>query len=573
MTKTIDPPNPKIGDPVTYVVTLTNNGPDTATGIKVNETPPNVLSATFLPAAGTQYDVNNHKWSIPLLANGASTTLTIIGNAAASGDYTNTAEITESESPDPDPSNNVATVPAMVPPTADLSIDKQLVGGPAFFAGATVEFNVVLTNDGPDEATNVTIADAIPAGAGGSPTVTPTTGTYAAGVWTVASIASGATATLHVVGTATGIGTYTNTAEITASDQVDSDSTPGDHVPEQDDQSSVDFQVVPTTADLAVTKVADKATLVVGDVVTFTIEVTNNGPDDATNVEIAEALGPNFSNDSIVVETLGTYASSIDTWFIDKLTVGSTATLTIEALTVLDGAVTNTASVQALDQNDPDPSNDSQSVDITIDPFVSNPALELTKSAATADTNGNTITGDPGDTITYTFSVQNTGTVALTNVTVTDPLLPTLSCVIASLAVGATSSCTATNNTYVIQATDLPGPKVNTATATGTPPGTLTPPTDDHTVSTPLAPAPVASIVLTKAGSTADTNGNTTVGDPGDTITYSFSVQNTGTVTLTSVTVSDPLLTGLVSYPDRHVGARGNRLNQLCRKHVCDQGR
>ena len=69
-----------------------------------------------------------------------------------------------------------------------------------------------------------------------------------------------------------------------------------------------------------------------------------------------------------------------------------------------------------------------------------------------ADTNGDTVTGDAGDVITYSFAVTNTGTLALVNVVVSDPLLPTLVCTIANLAVGATTSCVASNNTYTITA-------------------------------------------------------------------------------------------------------------------------
>ena len=37
------------------------------------------------------------------------------------------------------------------------------------------------------------------------------------------------------------------------------------------------------------------------------------------------------------------------------------------------------------------------------------PALTLNKTASVADSNGNTILGDPGDVVTYTFEVTNTG--------------------------------------------------------------------------------------------------------------------------------------------------------------------
>ena len=171
-------------------------------------------------------------------------------------------------------------------------------------------------------------------------------------------------------------------------------------------------------------------------------------------------------------------------------------------------------------------------------------SLTLNKTATVADTNGNTVLGDAGDTITYAFAATNTGTVTLAPVTVSDPLLPSLVCSIASLAPGATASCTATGNTYVITAADgAAGSRSNTATATGDAPGSIPDPTTTGSRTVTTAPAPSASLTSIKrltGNNDADGNGAVSLGDA---LTYAITVVNTGNVTLATVTITDDRIT------------------------------
>ena len=167
-------------------------------------------------------------------------------------------------------------------------------------------------------------------------------------------------------------------------------------------------------------------------------------------------------------------------------------------------------------------------------PIAPGPALTLTKTSDATEPVA------VGDAITYSFEVDNTGNVTLTAVTVTDPL-PNLSAIdcgdgtpsIASLApADEPVTCTAT---YTVTQADIDaGAITNTASVTGTPPGggdPIPPATDTLTVDADQ----VSALTLVK---TAEP---TTATSAGDEITYSFVVTNTGTVTLTDVTVSDPL--------------------------------
>ena len=154
----------------------------------------------------------------------------------------------------------------------------------------------------------------------------------------------------------------------------------------------------------------------------------------------------------------------------------------------------------------------------------------------------------PGDLITYSFLVTNTGTVPLSGVSVADTQVapagalasgptcqslagPTAPCTgnTVTLAVGQSATFGAT---YVVTAADLANGSVNdSATATGTPPSGPAVTTAPSTVS-----VPVTGLTIVKSSTTGS------ISAVGDVITYSFVVTNTGTVTMSDVSVTDTQL-------------------------------
>ena len=160
---------------------------------------------------------------------------------------------------------------------------------------------------------------------------------------------------------------------------------------------------------------------------------------------------------------------------------------------------------------------------------VQNPQLTVTKTVSPA-----TITG-LGQILTYTIQVQNTGNVTITNTNVTDPLIPSLACNIATLAPTASdSTCT---GTYTITQADVDAGTIdNIATANGVAPqgGGVTG-IGSKTVIIPQ----VKTLSIAKAlASNADQDTSSTI-TLGDTLTYNVTATNTGTVTQTNVLVSD----------------------------------
>ena len=154
------------------------------------------------------------------------------------------------------------------------------------------------------------------------------------------------------------------------------------------------------------------------------------------------------------------------------------------------------------------------------------PSLTVTKTPSLTTYNA------AGQTITYTYTLQNTGNVALAGpFSVSDAPLGTISCVGASLAVGATTTCATAS--YTIAQADLDANKTITNTATGHGSYGATQ-VNSTTVTVNVTPVQAAAITVTKTPSL------TTYNAAGQTITYTYTLQNTGNVTLTSpFTVTD----------------------------------
>ncbi|MFW2589811.1 DUF7507 domain-containing protein [Sagittula sp. SSi028] len=139
-----------------------------------------------------------------------------------------------------------------------------------------------------------------------------------------------------------------------------------------------------------------------------------------------------------------------------------------------------------------------------------------------------------GQTLSYAFSVTNTGNVTLAEVTVSDPLIPAMSCVLSSIAPGATASCPSAS--YTVTQADVDAETiVNTATAVAVP---ARGPQLTQTSSNTATIDPLAATQSLSFAKTPDRGAFLAVGEP---VLYTFTVENTGTQTLRNVVVTDTL--------------------------------
>jgi len=164
---------------------------------------------------------------------------------------------------------------------ADLVVTKTDDPDPVV-AGEVLTYTLVITNSGPSDATGVVVTDTLPSGASFDSAVA-SQGTYdsVTGVWMVGELADGSDATLALVLTVDPSmrGMLFNAAEVSATE---SDPTPGNNVVGQG-------TAINARTDLVVIKTDGPDPVVSGEILTYNLTLTNNGPSDATGPVISDA--------------------------------------------------------------------------------------------------------------------------------------------------------------------------------------------------------------------------------------------------------------------------------------------
>ncbi|WP_347404318.1 hypothetical protein [Micromonospora sp. WMMD1120] len=258
----------------------------------------------------------------------------------------------------------------------------------------------------------------------------------------------------------------------------------------------------------------------------YAFHVVNTGGFTLTNVSVTDTQTPPSSN-----ANLGPITCPVTTLAPGASTT-CTATYTVTQADLDFGSVRDSATAQGTPPGGGTPVQ-SPPATLTIPADVAVPGISVVKSSTTPS-----ITS-VGQQVPYRFLVANTGGVTLNGVNVTDAQTPPssnanlgpITCPVTTLAPGESTTCTAT---YTVTQADLDNDGVtDVATAHGTPAGGDTP--IDSTPSTLTIPAAdlIPSISVLKSSTTVS------ISTVGQQVPYRFLVANTGTVTLTSVNVTD----------------------------------
>ncbi|MGW4379444.1 DUF7507 domain-containing protein [Kitasatospora sp. NPDC004531] len=498
LAKSADTAGPfQVGDRVPYTYTVTNTGTAAVSNLTVADD----HVATVTCDATT-------------LDPGRSTTChgTYVVTAAdlAAGSVTNTAR---AEGTDP-LGETAVSAPAQatvaVVGEALLTLQKAAAGAGPFHEGDTVPYTYTVTNTGTAAVTGLAVTDdRIALVTCDATTLAPGASTFCHGSYVITAADVQA-------------GSVTNTAHANGLDPR------GKSVRSPDAQATVDIS---GDAELTVGKVADSAgPFHLGDTVAYTYTVTNADTETLNSLVVSDDHIAAVTCDAT---TLAPGASTL-----------CHGTYVITAADVQAGSVTNTAHATATDAQGQTVQSPPASATVQV---LGTAELTLGKTADSAGP------FRAGDTVTYTYTVTDTGTAAVTNLTVADNRVAVVTCAATTLAPGASTTC---HGEYRVTATDvLAGNVTNRARAEGTDPQGVT----------VLSAFVEATVPVVGEGRLSMAKAATGAGPfrLGDTVGYTYTVTNTGTAPVHSLLVVDDRVASVVCQatvlePGRSTVCRGS---------------
>jgi uncharacterized repeat protein (TIGR01451 family) len=279
---TVDDPDPvNPGGILNYTLTIANNGPSDANTVEVtDDLPAEVSLVSITPSQGTCEGTVCILGTI-LAGGDASIVLETAVDLDATGEIINTAFVAPLD--DPDQSNNTDSETTSIDLIADLSITKSDSPDPVA-PGALLTYTLNIDNHGPLSATDVIVTDTLPVEVS-LVSITPSQGTCDGTVCTLGTILANGEANVILVTAvdegATGL--ITNSAQVSS---VEADPVPDNNL--DSEMTAVGEGI--DLADLLISKDDYPDPVAPGRLLTYTLNVVNNGPDSATNVTITDTL-------------------------------------------------------------------------------------------------------------------------------------------------------------------------------------------------------------------------------------------------------------------------------------------
>jgi uncharacterized repeat protein (TIGR01451 family) len=534
----IGSPNPvAAGAPISYTVSVTNNGPgslDTVTNFITLSLPlsASILSPVYTPSTGA-FNPFTGVWSgINLPSNGV-VTMTISGqvspNTAGSSLVSSVTVTPPTGITDTVTNNNSATASNSVVQVADLAMTIS-DGVTNVHQGDTLTYTITAINLGPSTLTSLTVSNAFSFFLTNF-ILAPSQGYYnsANGVWNGLNLSAGNAVTLTLQATVLNnvTGPFTNSVTgLVPSGVTD---------PVLTNNTASDVNVALATPDVAIFKIGP-VSVYAGTNYTYTITITNSGFATASNVVASDVLPTNVT--FVSASGNGTNNSGVISWSLGSLANGAVSNVTLTVTAPTSGSVTNVASATSSTPDSNPGNNTSSPVGTTVTQVADLAVGKSGPASVVAASN-----------YTYTVSVTNLGPSQASGVVVTDTLPASVTFVSASGGginaggvvnwnLGALANGAVSNLTLTVKA-PANGSITNIAKISS---GTL----DTNPVNN--TSSPVISLVTTLALS-ADVG----IGKSGpasvlatSNVVYTISVTNFGPSTASNVVASDVLPTNVV---------------------------
>jgi uncharacterized repeat protein (TIGR01451 family) len=398
------------GMDITYVVSYTNRGNATATGVVITDVLPAAVGSVMVLSAGmviTPRVGSAYVWDVADIAPDSGGVITITGTVSPAfrGDLVNTASIV-TELPDNNPANNVDTLTTFVS-VADLTVIK--TGPAAALAGERITYTLAVANADNAPASGVVLTDTLPADlldvtvTASVPGVTARPGS--AYVWDMPDLMPGASVTLIMAGRVSPAyrGTLSNQAMVATAS------------PESliTNNTSALVETFVSMADVMVEKTGP-ATVQAGGMVTYTLRYNNVDNGVATGVVLTDVLPSSLVSATVVYSgpMLTQRPGAPFAWTVADLAPGAGGVVTITAFVRSDatGAIVNTASIAAVGELN---TGNNNSTPVSTQILLAD--VTLNKSAPA--------TVESGAPVTYRLTFTNTGTTTAYGVVITD-LLP-----------------------------------------------------------------------------------------------------------------------------------------------------
>jgi uncharacterized repeat protein (TIGR01451 family) len=369
-------PSPVVsGGTLQYHFTVTNQGPNPATGVTLTDVlPAGLTGVSITPSQGSCSQGPPVSCNLGTLAAGQSVQVTVSSTVSASqGTLVSTATVASGVT-DPNAGNNSVTLSTQVQGVASAQADLSLSGSllpQTLSTGATAQLNFTVTNQGPNPAPGVVLSAALPAGLSGR-SVTPSQGTCTLGPplsCNLGTLAAGQTVTVGVTAAVTATqGSLVTTATV-ASGATD---------PNLGNNSvTLTGHVLGsniTGADIGLTATSSAPSVQVGKNVRCIFTFTNNGPATATSVTMPLSVSGRFT---IVSDTASQGSCSVTEPLVCNLgTLASGGRATVDLTFSPDSAGTVTCEGTATSSvTDPSPANNTASAVINVTAGPTTPTI------------------------------------------------------------------------------------------------------------------------------------------------------------------------------------------------------